>query len=131
MNEAADRVPFKTNEFWAKLVTVIRRTLNPHVVDDRIMPDGRIHPYHAIREAFSSLDPRSIVYIDGEGSSGWVSDLVRISKPSKSFFTPGCLGTLWSEFGCALGSAISTRAMFLFVGEGSELEKCLSPFDTL
>jgi len=85
------------------------------------MPDGRMNPYFAIKELLSSLEPGSIVSIDGGESGSWTSDLIESARPSASFFSCGYLGMLSSGFGYSLGAAVAdpSRQIVNIQGDGS------------
>lgn len=121
LNEAVGKSPFIASEAWPTLATGVKKVPNPHEKDDKVMPDGRMNPYFAIKEILSSLEPGSIVSIDGGESGSWTSDLIEAARPWRSYFSAGYLGMLSSGFGYSLGCAIAdpSRQIINIQGDGS------------
>jgi thiamine pyrophosphate-dependent acetolactate synthase large subunit-like protein len=121
LNETIGKSPFKAPEAWATSATAVKKIPNPHERDEKVMPDGRMNPYLAIKELFTSLEPGSIVCIDGGESGSWSSGLIETARPFRSFFAAGYLGMLSSGFGYALGCAIAdpSRQIINIQGDGS------------
>lgn len=82
---------------------------------------GRLHPYHALKNVFSAIEPGSIVVLDGGEAGAWAGDLARFSNPSMIISATGYLGFLGNGFGYALGCAIAApdRRVICVQGDGS------------
>lgn len=121
LNEGLKKDPFRSPETWPVVATGVNKKPNPHENDERVMPDGRMNPYFAIKELFSSLEPGAIISIDGGESGSWSMDLVEFARPFSSFFSAGYLGMLSSGYGYSLGAAIAdpSRQIINIQGDGS------------
>jgi thiamine pyrophosphate-dependent acetolactate synthase large subunit-like protein len=120
-HDAISPKPFKVSQEWTSLATGLKKTPNAHDKDEPLSPDGRQNPYLAIKELLSSLEPGSIVNIDGGECGSWTIDLLESARPHISFFAAGYLGMLSSGFGYSLGCAIAdpSRQVINIQGDGS------------
>jgi thiamine pyrophosphate-dependent acetolactate synthase large subunit-like protein len=82
---------------------------------------GILHPYHAMKEVMSAIEPGSIIVLDGGEASAWAGDLALRSKPSVVLTSTGYLGFLGNGFGYSLGCAIADpdRRVINIQGDGS------------
>jgi thiamine pyrophosphate-dependent acetolactate synthase large subunit-like protein len=121
LNEEIGKNGFKAPAEWTSLATSLKKEVNHHEKDEKIMKDGRMNPYFAIKEVLGSLEPGAIVNIDGGESGSWTSDLIETARPSASFFAAGYLGMLSSGYGYSLGEAIAdpSRQVINIQGDGS------------
>ena len=82
---------------------------------------GILHPYHAMKEVMSAIEPGSIIVLDGGEASAWAGDLALHSKPSVVLTSTGYLGFLGNGFGYSLGCAVADpdRRIINIQGDGS------------
>ncbi|RSL96379.1 hypothetical protein CEP52_011489 [Fusarium oligoseptatum] len=82
---------------------------------------GQLHPYHALKRAFSALKPGAIICADGGEAAFWALDMAQYATPSAVMYTCGYLGFLGNGWGYALGAAIGapTRQVINVQGDGS------------
>ena len=107
---------------WVKKANGLQKTKPPHEDEEHQMPDGRAHPYHAVKQVFQSLREGSIVIMDGGEASCWAQDLVdKHSRASAYLISTGYLGFLGNGWGYALGAALAdpTRQIVNIQGDGS------------
>lgn len=107
---------------WVKKASGLQKTKSPHEDEDHQMPDGRPHPYHAVKQVYRSLREGSIVIIDGGEASCWAQDLVeQHARASAYIVSTGYLGFIGNGWGYALGAALAdpTRQIVHITGDGS------------
>ncbi|KAK1138560.1 hypothetical protein N8T08_002386 [Aspergillus melleus] len=106
---------------WIQKTLSLKNLLSSFETESQVQPSGRLHPYHALKHVFSSIEPDSIVILDGGEASGWASDVVHLCAPSAILTSTGNLGFLGNGFGYALGAAIALphRRIVLIHGDGS------------
>ncbi|KAJ5865000.1 uncharacterized protein N7529_006916 [Penicillium soppii] len=82
---------------------------------------GALHPYHALKQVMSAIEPGSIIVLDGGEASAWAADLAAHSHPSVVLTSTGYLGFLGNGFGYSLGCAIADpeRKVVNIQGDGS------------
>lgn len=109
------------NTGWVREALSIKNFPSPYESQPEKQPSGLLHPYHAIKHIFSSIQPGSIVIIDGGEAGVWAGDLARLSGPSAIISATGYLGFLGNGFGYALGAAIAApdRKIISIQGDGS------------
>jgi thiamine pyrophosphate-dependent acetolactate synthase large subunit-like protein len=114
----------KGSEEWVKTATNLKRLPSSHEKDPLDMSPGRPHPYHAVKEVLSSLEPGAIVVIDGGEAGCWVQDLVeQEARASLYMVSTGYLGFLGNGWGYAIGAAVAEpeRQIVNMQGDGSAL----------
>jgi thiamine pyrophosphate-dependent acetolactate synthase large subunit-like protein len=114
--------PFHTDPAWIEIaVNTQREVVAPASKEPTDISPGRMNVYHALKEAFSSLEPGSIICIDGGETSLWGADLLPFARPHLSFGALGYLVLLGNGFGWSLGAAIAdpSRQVVNLQGDGS------------
>ncbi|KAF2726049.1 acetolactate synthase I/II/III large subunit [Polychaeton citri CBS 116435] len=106
---------------WIKTCSSLRCTPSPFANGNPIMPDGRLHPYHATRELMHSLPSNGIFIIDGGECGQWAFNAVETAQPQLCMVASGYLGMLGNGWGYALGAAIAEpdRQIISVHGDGS------------
>ncbi|KAJ5084226.1 hypothetical protein NUU61_008805 [Penicillium alfredii] len=120
LNRAVADTPFTAPLNWKETVLGKRREPNSHEEQDT-HAEGRMHPYHAMKARFTSLEPGSIISIDGGETGSWANDLTESANPHLTFFSAGYIGMLSNGWGYSLGAAIAdlTRLVINIQGDGS------------
>ncbi|RFU28418.1 hypothetical protein B7463_g7919, partial [Scytalidium lignicola] len=120
LNEEVEKCPFEAPKEWSVAIPKLKAELDPHENDQQLI-DDRLHPYFATKKLLSSLQPGSIVSIDGGECGSWTTDLIEVARPFQSFFAAGYLGMLGSGYGYSLGAAVAdpTRQVINIQGDGS------------
>lgn len=113
--------PLKAPPDWLALATSLQNLPSPAAQEPVLMPSGRLHPYHALKGVFSSLEPGAIVCLDGGECSVWAGDVIREARPHLMLGPLGYLAFLGTGFGYSLGAAIAepTRQVVNLQGDGS------------
>src|SRR6266498_2705559 len=111
----------KAGEDWAKTTGGLKKLPTGYENAPMDSSPGRIHPYHGIKKAFSSLEPSCILVIDGGECSSWSAELQEFARPSMVLFALGHLGFLGNGFGYAIGAELATpsKKIVLVQGDGS------------
>ncbi|VUC21090.1 unnamed protein product [Clonostachys rosea] len=113
--------PSHVDEEWVKDVLSIRHIPSPFEQAPPLQPSNRLHPYHALKTVFSSVEPGCIVILDGGEAGLWGSDTLAACSPSAVVKATGNLGFLGNGFGQALGAAVAVpdRKVVSIQGDGS------------
>jgi acetolactate synthase I/II/III large subunit len=110
--------PWPDRGDWAALATSAQRR-EPPFAQAPLEVDGRMHPYHALRELLRSLDPESTLVVDGGELSHWALMSLHDARPRRGI---GCgyLGHLGMTPGLAIGAGVAEpdRRVILLVGDG-------------
>ncbi|PLB49055.1 thiamine diphosphate-binding protein [Aspergillus steynii IBT 23096] len=111
----------KFDSDWIQKAISLKETPFPFENEPETQPSGRLHPYHALKHVFSSIEPESIVIMDGGEASGWAGDVAHLCAPSVILTSTGNLGFLGNGFGYALGAAVAApdRQVVMVHGDGS------------
>lgn len=107
---------------WLTTCASLKSLPSPHANSPHDMPDGRMHPYHALRTLFESLPRNSIVTMDGGESGVWALDVLETAQPQLGMASTGYLGFLGNGWGYSLGAAVASGGQSLVVnvqGDGS------------
>jgi acetolactate synthase-1/2/3 large subunit len=103
---------------WAATATGVHRR-PPSFADDPVEVNGRIHPYHGLREVLRSLEPHSTLVVDGGELSAWTAMSMHEARPHRAM---GCgyLGFLGITPGLAIGAQVAEpdRRVVLVIGDG-------------
>jgi thiamine pyrophosphate-dependent acetolactate synthase large subunit-like protein len=120
LNGEVKKQPFKASEEWLQTVMSLKTATLPDKTLEKTI-SGRLHPQLALQEAFSALEPGSIICIDGGECGSWASGLLEHARPNMAFFAAGYLGMLGNGYGYALGAAIAdpSRQVVNIQGDGS------------
>ena len=115
---AEDEQMWPDRSEWASLATGVQRR-RPPFADDPVDVDGRLHPYHALREVLKSVDPGATLVVDGGEVSAWATMSMHEAHPRRAM---GCgyLGYLGITAGLAIGAQLAEpdRRVVLIVGDG-------------
>ncbi|KAF9890236.1 hypothetical protein FE257_006148 [Aspergillus nanangensis] len=107
---------------WASSALNLRHLPSPFEADSPTLAStGRLHPYHALKQFFSSIEPGCIVVMDGGEAAAWAIDFMGLCQPSAILRATGNLGFLGNGFGYALGAAVAApgRKVINLHGDGS------------
>ncbi|PGH05241.1 hypothetical protein AJ79_06852 [Helicocarpus griseus UAMH5409] len=107
---------------WVKDAVSIQHLPSPFEQQPEVSPSSkRLHPYHALKHVFSSIQPGSIIILDGGEAPLWAADVLSVCRPSAVVRSTGNLGFLGNGFGYALGAAIAApdRKVISLHGDGS------------
>lgn len=103
---------------WSATATGVHRRA-PSFADDPVEVNGRIHPYHGLREVLRSLEPGSTLVVDGGEFSAWTAMSLHEARPQRAM---GCgyLGYLGITPGLAIGAQLAEpdRRVVLIIGDG-------------
>lgn len=122
LNQEIAQKPIETDPAWLEAaVSTQHQLVSPASVESSVMPSGRMNVYHALKEVFSSLEPGSIVCIDGGETSLWGADLAPFARPHLTLGALGYLVLLGNGWGWSLGAAIAdpSRQVVNLQGDGS------------
>lgn len=113
-------VEYKAPKEWGEKVKRVKG-IRSFEDEPQEMSPGRPHPYHAVKELFSSFEPGAIVCIDGGECGGWSLSNMEHAQASLAMVTTGYLGFLGNGWGYALGAAIAdpSRQIINIQGDGS------------
>jgi thiamine pyrophosphate-dependent acetolactate synthase large subunit-like protein len=106
---------------WVQSVLRLGSLESPFEKEPTTNESGVLHPYHAMKEVMSAIEPGSIIVLDGGEASAWAGDLVMHAQPSVVLTSTGYLGFLGNGFGYSLGCAIAdpNRKVINIQGDGS------------
>ncbi|KAI0151060.1 thiamine pyrophosphate enzyme, N-terminal TPP binding domain-containing protein [Pestalotiopsis sp. NC0098] len=113
--------PYSGTADWVDAVTKIKSSPMPWAQEPTETTPGRLHPYHALVGTFESLEPGSIICIDGGEVGGWTGIVQESARAYATLFTGGYLGFLGNGWGYSLGAAIAepSRQVVNIQGDGS------------
>ncbi|KAH8819829.1 acetolactate synthase I/II/III large subunit [Xylogone sp. PMI_703] len=120
LNKEAEKHPFRAPQEWTAAASKLKTEPNPFEKDQQVI-DGRLHPHFAAKTLLSSLEPGSIICIDGGECGGWTTEVLEVARPSQTLFAAGYLGMLGNGYGYALGASVAapTRQVINIQGDGS------------
>jgi thiamine pyrophosphate-dependent acetolactate synthase large subunit-like protein len=106
---------------WVQSVLGLASMESPYEKEPEVTSPGRLHPYHAVKNLVSGIEPGSIVILDGGEASAWVGDLASRCQPHTVMTATGYLGFLGNGFGYSLGCAVAApdRKVVNIQGDGS------------
>lgn len=109
------------HDAWLQDIAALKAQKSLYADDDPIRPDGRLHPYFAIKAIYESLPADAIVCIDGGEAGCWALDLLEHARPATALVTTGYLGFLGNGWGYSTGAAVAdpTRLVVNIHGDGS------------
>ncbi|KAH8650763.1 thiamine pyrophosphate enzyme, N-terminal TPP binding domain-containing protein [Ilyonectria robusta] len=112
---------WKASKAWATRLGELKDAYSFYEKDPETNAAGQLHPYHALKQAFSALKHGAIICADGGESSFWALDMAQYATPSAVMYTCGYLGFLGNGWGYALGAAVGnpTRQVINVQGDGS------------
>ena len=110
-----------TRESWHESIATVKSLPSQYAHDEPIRPDGRLHPYLAMKTIMTSLLRDSIIIIDGGECGVWASSLLELSHPATGIVATGYLGFLGNGWGYSLGAALACpdRLVVNIHGDGS------------
>lgn len=120
-NEIGSAPQNSVDREWVQTVLGLSSAQPPFEKEAQETETGRLHPYHALKQVFSAIEPGSIVVLDGGEAGAWAGDLSHLSNPSTVMTATGYLGFLGNGFGYTLGCAIAApdRKVVSIHGDGS------------
>jgi acetolactate synthase-1/2/3 large subunit len=127
----ADTEPWPDRKDWADKATWAHRMVASTFSEAPTSVDGRIHPYHAAREALSALEPGAIVVQDGGEAQLWAGTAGTAAEPS-IVLGLGYQGHLGIGIGFSIGAhyADPNRQILLITGDGA-VGFHIQEFDTM
>jgi thiamine pyrophosphate-dependent acetolactate synthase large subunit-like protein len=113
--------PTSVDKSWVQSVLGLASMESPYEKEPEVTNSGRLHPYHAVKNLVSGIEPGSIIILDGGEASAWVGDLASRCQPHTVMTATGYLGFLGNGFGYTLGCAIAApdRKVINIQGDGS------------
>ncbi|CAG7960344.1 unnamed protein product [Penicillium salamii] len=111
----------RVDRSWVESVLGVAKLESPFEKEPKEAHFGALHPYHAMKQVMSAIEPGSIIVLDGGEASAWAADLAALSQPSVVITSTGYLGFLGNGFGYSLGCAIADpdRKVVSIHGDGS------------
>ncbi|KMU73664.1 benzaldehyde lyase [Coccidioides immitis RMSCC 3703] len=73
LNEALSKSEIRVQKEWVKVATSIKSVQSRHEQEPTGISPGCPHPFHALKQFFSSLKPGSIICTDGGECEPWAS----------------------------------------------------------
>ncbi|KAL4870676.1 hypothetical protein BDV12DRAFT_207410 [Aspergillus spectabilis] len=95
------------DEDWVNTAIKLKSLPSPFATDSPTTPSGLMHPYHALRELFTSLPNNPILITDGGETALWASNTSHLCSPTATLKSTSALGFLGNGFGYALGAALA------------------------
>ncbi|KGQ00798.1 hypothetical protein PAAG_12526 [Paracoccidioides lutzii Pb01] len=93
---------------WVKDTLSIKQLPTPFEQQPEVNPSSkRLHPYHALKHIFSTIEHGSIIILDGSEAALWAVEVLSLCSPSAVIKSTGNLGFLGNGFGYELGAAIA------------------------
>lgn len=116
--ETARTLDWPDRKEWMRTATAVQRT-SPSFAQDPGEVEGRMHPFHALREVLRSLAPGATLVVDGGEHSAWAGMSLHEAAPRRAM---GCgyLGYLGVSTGMAIGAQVAEpdRRVVVIVGDG-------------
>ncbi len=105
---------------WSKRAVSARAT-ESRFSNDPTEVEGRMHPFHAVREVLLEVDPGSTLVIEGGETAGWVMESLHLCKPGDVLGLGGYLGILGLATGLAIGAQVARpdNRVVLISGDGA------------
>jgi acetolactate synthase-1/2/3 large subunit len=131
LGELADAFDWRSHTDWTDALKAQRDTDRAFADAPRTSNTGAIHPYHAAKAVFDTMDGRAVVAVDGGEITAWVEPHNKVSAPGQ-YLTTGYLGTLGVGPGFAVAAAVACpdRPVFLLSGDGA-IGFNIQEFDTM
>lgn len=106
---------------WLRDIQDLTTFPSPYASESEKLPDGRLHPFHAVRAIYESLPRGSIIIIDGGEAGIWAAELLDSAQPAAALVSTGYLGFLGNGWGYSLGAALASpsRLVVNMHGDGS------------
>jgi acetolactate synthase-1/2/3 large subunit len=117
---AADDGQWPDRRAWAEKAVLVHRRERPYA-SDPIEVDGRLHPYHAMREVLRAIEPGATLVVDGGEMGSWVDEAVHEARPRRILGFGGYLGFLGIGPGLAIGAQLASPGdrVVLLMGDGA------------
>ncbi|KAK7698358.1 hypothetical protein SLS64_012606 [Diaporthe eres] len=114
-------VNYTAPDDWVKTTMGLKAGPMPQEKDAEEYEPGRVHPYHALKRAFSSLPEDATLSIDGGEVGSWTVITSEFLRPKRVIFSCGYLGFLGNGWGYCLGASIAEpdRLVVNIQGDGS------------
>ncbi|ETI24352.1 hypothetical protein G647_03721 [Cladophialophora carrionii CBS 160.54] len=118
---ATSTIPIPTHDAWLSDIHTVKTLPSKYDADDAVRPDGRLHPYLAMRAIMTSLPHDAIIIIDGGECGVWAGSLLELARPATAIVSTGYLGFLGNGWGYSLGAALACpdRLVVNIHGDGS------------
>ncbi|KAM0810021.1 hypothetical protein AB5N19_10368 [Seiridium cardinale] len=112
---------FSRNDPWVKKCHDLNNGPLPYEQQEKVMPDGQLHPYHAMAAVMEAIPKDSIIVVDGGEAAQWASLTLERAKPHVAMVATGYLGFLGNGWGYSIGAAIAdpSRLIVNIQGDGS------------
>jgi len=116
----ADAERWPDRRGWAEAAVMIHRHERAFASEPTIV-NGRLHPFHALRETLRALEPGATLIVDGGEMGSWVGESAHEARPKRIIGFGGYLGFLGIGFGVAIGAQIAdpTSRVILLMGDGA------------
>ncbi|MBD0021612.1 MULTISPECIES: thiamine pyrophosphate-binding protein [Gordonia] len=116
----ADGRPWEPRTAWTEGVVQLIRYPRPYA-DNPVDLDGRIHPYHAMRELLRLLPERSHLIADGSDTTHWLDEVMHDGTLASGLGYGGYLVHMGIGFGLAIGRRVADpdSRPILLTGDGS------------
>lgn len=121
MNDKVTLASQEIDKPWVQSILDLASLESPFENEASETEFGTLHPYHAMKQVMSAIEPGSIIILDGGEASAWASDLAVHAQPSVVLTSTGYLGFLGNGFGYSLSCAIADpdRKVVNIQGDGS------------
>lgn len=105
---------------WSARATSVCRAESPFAMEPE-EKNGRLHPFHALREVMRALDPNATLIIDGGEMGAWTAAVAREAMPKRVMGFGGYLGFLGTGPGLAIGAQLAEPSgrVVLLTGDGA------------
>ncbi|KAI1846261.1 hypothetical protein JX266_007786 [Neoarthrinium moseri] len=112
---------FSRNDAWVKKCHDLNNLPLPYEQQEKVMPDGQLHPYHGMAAVMNSIPKDSIIMVDGGEAGQWASLTLERAKPHVAMVSTGYLGFLGNGWGYSIGAAVAdpSRLVVNIHGDGS------------
>jgi acetolactate synthase-1/2/3 large subunit len=116
----ADQERWPDRSAWAEAAVIVHRRERPFANEPAVV-NGRLHPFHALRETLRALDPGATLIVDGGEMGSWVGESAHEAKPKRIIGFGGYLGFLGIGFGIAIGAQVADpkSRVILLMGDGA------------
>jgi acetolactate synthase I/II/III large subunit len=91
---------------WSYRAAAVHRRPSTFL-DEPTEIDGRMHPFHAVREVMRSIGPGATIIIDGGEAAGWAAESLHEARPADVMGMGGYLGILGLTTGLAIGTQVA------------------------
>ncbi|KAG8162199.1 hypothetical protein KVR01_007964 [Diaporthe batatas] len=121
LSKGLNSVNYTAPADWVKTTMSLKAGPMPQEQDAEEYEPGRVHPYHALKRAFSSLPGDATLSIDGGEVASWSLMTSEFLRPKRMIFSCGYLGFLGNGWGYSLGASIAEpdRLVVNIQGDGS------------